>query len=119
MTERSAQVWFGERLVGNLRADDHHELYFQYAKTWLEQKPFAISITLPLTTDENLAHPFFSGLLPEGGARERLCREKGIDPRDDVGLLFAIGEDCAGALSIISADRNNKSRELAEPLSLS
>jgi serine/threonine-protein kinase HipA len=38
--------------------------------------------------------------LPEGGARERVCREKGIDTRDDVGLLFAIGEDCAGALSI-------------------
>ncbi len=42
-----------------------------------------------------------AGLLPEAGVRERLCHQRGIDNRDDAGLLFAMGEYCAGALSII------------------
>ena len=49
------------------------------------------------------AHAFFAGLLPEGGTRQRICRQRGIAPEDDAGLLFAIGEDCAGALSVLPA----------------
>lgn len=51
-----------------------------------------MTISLPLTDQETYAHPFFSGLLPEGGVRQRLCRQLGIDSRDDVGLLFAVGK---------------------------
>ena len=101
MNNRTAQVWYEDRLVGRLRVDDNHELYLTYNSDWLNRDPFPISISLPLTDQETLAHPFFSGLLPEASVRERLCREKGIDVRDDAGLLFAIGEDCAGALSIV------------------
>ncbi|OGT35330.1 MAG: hypothetical protein A2W28_03460 [Gammaproteobacteria bacterium RBG_16_51_14] len=49
------------------------------------------------------AHAFFEGLLPEGKVRQRICRQLGISLDDDAGLLFAIGEDCAGALSILPA----------------
>lgn len=102
MPNRSAQVWYDDRRVGTLR-DEQRELYFTYDEEWLNGKDvFPISINLPLTGKETYAHPFFSGLLPEGGARERICRQRGIDIRDDVGLLFAIGEDCAGAMSIVS-----------------
>jgi len=101
--ERKAQVWYEDQLVGSLREDAHHELNFTYDNGWLtSEDAFPISISLPFSDQELYAHPFFSGLLPEANVRARICREKGIDQRDDAGLLFAIGEDCAGALSIVS-----------------
>lgn len=103
MSERNAQVWYEDQLVGTLREDTHHELNLTYDKGWLANKnAFPISINLPFSDQELYAHPFFSGLLPEASVRARICREKGLDQRDDAGLLFAIGEDCAGALSIVS-----------------
>ena len=116
MSSRTAQVWYEDRLVGTLRVDDNHELYLTYNSDWLNRDPFPISISLPLTDQETLAHPFFSGLLPEASVRERLCREKGIDVRDDAGLLFAIGEDCAGALSIVPNQVLSENQPPATPL---
>ena len=116
MSNRTAQVWYEDQLVGTLRADDNHELYLTYSSDWLNGDPFPISISLPLTDQETLAHPFFSGLLPEARVRERLCREKGIDVRDDAGLLFAIGEDCAGALSIVPDQVLSENQPPATPL---
>ena len=116
MSNRTAQVWYENRLVGTLRVDDNHELYLTYNSDWLNRDPFPISISLPLTDQETLAHPFFSGLLPESSVRERLCREKGIDVRDDAGLLFAIGEDCAGALSIVPDQVLSENQPAATPL---
>ena len=114
MSNRSAQVWYSDALVGTLE-ERERELYFSYAHEWLDsEKVFPISINLPLKEQEQLAHSFFSGLLPEGASRERLCREKGIDVRDDAGLLFAIGEDCAGALSIISESSAKETRSTRE-----
>jgi serine/threonine-protein kinase HipA len=110
MSNRTAQVWYADKLVGELREDDNHELYFTYASEWLNGSPFPVSISLPLTNQEAFAHPFFSGLLPEAGVRERLCQQKGIDNRDDAGLLFAIGEDCAGALSIVPNQLSSENR---------
>ncbi len=102
MTERRGGVWYGDRRVGEARAGDGGRLRFRYAAEWLDDG-FPISLTLPLSsgTDELDAHPFFEGLLPEGGARRRLCRQYRLSEDDDAGLLFAIGEDCAGALSIL------------------
>ncbi len=76
MNNRTAQVWYEDRLVGRLRVDDNHELYLTYDRDWLNRDPFPISICLPLTDQETLAHPFFSGLLPESSVRERLCQNQ-------------------------------------------
>ena len=102
MTPRRGHVWFETRRVGALRADEHGRLRFGYDPQWLEHG-FPVSITLPLSAGaaEVDAHPFFEGLLPEGGARRRLARQHRLDEHDDAGLLFAIGEDCAGALAIL------------------
>lgn len=106
MTDRHGAVWYGEQRVGTLREDDHHSLRFAYDHDWLEHGGFPISVHVPLSRgDEEVdAHAFFQGLLPEGRVRQRICRQIGIDPEDDAGLLFAIGEDCAGALSVLPAD---------------
>jgi len=100
---RSGAVWYGDRKVGSLRTGDRGSLRFAYDLDWLASDAFAVSISLPLEQGdaEVPAHGYFEGLLPEGRARQRICRQKGIGEDDDAGLLFAIGGDCAGALSIL------------------
>lgn len=106
MAERRGLVWYGNRRVGALREDDSHSLHFAYDPAWLADGGFPVSVLLPLSLGDREveAHGFFEGLLPEGPVRQRICRQLGIDFRDDTGLLLAIGEDCAGALSILPAD---------------
>jgi len=102
MRERHGSVRHEDRLVGRLRADTRGAIHFRYAPEWIEDG-FPISLRLPLDlgTQETNAHGFFQGLLPEGRSRQRICRRLRIEPDDDAGLLLAIGEDCAGALSIL------------------
>lgn len=47
---------------------------------------------------------FFDGLLPEGDTRQMLAYDLGLDPGDVIGLLAALGRDCAGALVILPDD---------------
>lgn len=106
MTARSAQVWWQSRCAGTVREDERGIMRFQYADDWLHRDGFPISISLPLhrADHEASAHSFFAGLLPEGATRQRICRQRGISQSDDMGLLLAIGGDCAGALSILPYD---------------
>lgn len=96
-------VWWGNQRVGTLREDQHRLLCFRYDRSWLERGGFAVSISLPvaLGEQEQDAHSYFSGLLPEGETRLRVCRQLGLNSDDDAGLLLAIGGDCAGALSVL------------------
>jgi serine/threonine-protein kinase HipA len=48
--------------------------------------------------------PFFSNLLPEGPLREYLARQAGVKPQDEFSLLWMLGKDLPGALSIRSTD---------------
>lgn len=106
MPARQGAAWYGNRRVGTVREDEKHTLRFAYVADWLDNGGFPVSINLPLSNgDEEVdAHAFFEGLLPEGKVRQRICRQRKIAIEDDAGLLFAIGEDCAGALSILPDD---------------
>jgi serine/threonine-protein kinase HipA len=67
----------------------------------------ALSVRLPpreAPYDDAECRSFFTNLLPEGGWRQALCRQLGVAPDDDFGLLRAIGTDCAGAV-VLSPDR--------------
>ena len=103
-------VWYGERLVGNLQRNATNQVGFQYCDEWLRDKNgFAVSVSLPLRSDPYqpegaIAHRFFANLLPEERVRERVVRDLNI-PDSDFDLLRAIGGECAGALSILPEDR--------------
>ncbi len=106
MAERRGSVWYGTRRVGSLRESADHELLFAYDASWLNTGGFPISLRIPLSLGEAEvdAHTFFAGLLPEGQVRQRVARQLGVANEDDVGLLFALGADNAGAFHIMFGD---------------
>lgn len=48
--------------------------------------------------------PFFSNLLPEGPLREYLAKKAGVSPRREFFLLWMLGRDLPGAVTINPAD---------------
>jgi serine/threonine-protein kinase HipA len=101
-------VWHAGRPVGELWRDGQDRIGFAYHADWLEQG-FPVGRILPLRSEafapaEGQAHAWFSNLLPEGAARERVVRNLKLAD-DDFSLLRAIGGDCAGALNILPTDQ--------------
>lgn len=60
---------------------------------------------------------FFDGLLPEGEARRMIAYDFEVDEHDVLGLLRAIGRDCAGALVIIPEGEMLEEEGFPEPIS--
>ncbi|MCB9892158.1 MAG: type II toxin-antitoxin system HipA family toxin [Planctomycetes bacterium] len=76
---------------------------FRYEEDW-RRAGFALSHSLPLDGawgDLPQVPSFFVNLLPEGRVREVICRQLGLSVDNDFGLLRAIGQECAGALSLV------------------
>lgn len=57
-----------------------------------------------LRTTRTRVPPFFSNLLPEGALREYLAKKAGIDPQREFFLLWVLGRDLPGALTISPTD---------------
>jgi serine/threonine-protein kinase HipA len=99
--------------VGVLASEDGQSFEFSYSPEWVERhraKPYGliISLNLPLIDDtygDDVAGPYFRGLLPESAqTRRSLAEYLEIAEDDDFDLLLALGKDCAGAVSIVSPD---------------
>ena len=113
-------VWYETRLVGHLWRDSRDRLGFVYDSKWVESG-FPLSRSLPLQEgdfdpDTGIAHAWFSNLLPEGQARDRVARWLGI-PDSDFALLREIGGDCAGALSLLPVEHDPQTDGDYQPLS--
>lgn len=91
---------FSPELIGVL-ADDGS---FTYAEAYLSgPAPRAVSFSLPLRSEsypEELASPYFKGLLPEGEALAKLAHLTGYRPTDYLRLLATCGLDCVGDIVI-------------------
>ncbi len=99
---KSLRVFFKNYLIGTI-TEDQVGIGFQYSDSWLQfEKKFAISHSLPLSSQFYLAEgeDFFGNLLPEGAVRDSLCKKLGISIDNDIALLERIGHECAGALVI-------------------
>ncbi len=110
----SASVRLYGRHIGDLEADREGKLSFRYSAEWLagisEREPFthALSMSMP-PREETYGHleagPFFDGLLPDNPtARRALASHFQIDVSDDFNLLFELGRECPGAVTIVPAD---------------
>jgi serine/threonine-protein kinase HipA len=104
MESNTLAVWLFNHLVGYLSLDKG-KLSFCYTSDWLSDiHAQPLSHSLPLQEkvfDDNLARPFFSGLLPEGRPRRLIAKEFHISLQNDFSLLDIIGGECAGAVSFI------------------
>jgi serine/threonine-protein kinase HipA len=105
MANRNLLVYFHDELVGRLDEDANAALSFTYDADYVAQ-PYAkpLSQSLPVIAesfDHWQTRPFFSGLLPEGAARERVAKYFGVSERNDFSLLEEIGGECAGAVTLL------------------
>jgi HipA-like protein len=113
-------VWFEDRLVGYLWRNPIGAIGFRYEPEWINTGGFAVSLTLPLaaedfSAEDSVAHRFFANLLPEGGVRGHIVRDLKIS-NSDFDLLRAIGGECAGAISILSVEREPSEDRSYRPL---
>ncbi|WP_298388011.1 HipA domain-containing protein [Ferrimicrobium sp.] len=96
------EVWLDGKHVAML-SENRRQLTMVYTG---EAHPIGaplVSIAMPVSArryPDTKVRAFFHGLLPEGEARRMLAYDFGLDESDDMGLLGALGKDCAGALVI-------------------
>lgn len=101
---RLLDVYLHEKKAGKLQQASNGQLSFTYNPDYLIESNQAISISMPLTEapySDNIARPYFSGLLPDEHARKRLAAALGVSAENPFKLLEIIGGECAGALSLI------------------
>lgn len=108
-------VYFGQVKAGALSQDEGGAISYVYDSDYLAgQEARAISFSMPLQEapcPDRVARPFFSGLLPDEAARQRLAGALGISAGNAFGLLEVIGGECAGALSLYPAGQTPPSSD--------
>ncbi|MEM6675920.1 MAG: type II toxin-antitoxin system HipA family toxin [Planctomycetota bacterium] len=116
---RALDVFLHGDSVGRLVQDDSGRLSFTYASAWVESCGAPLSLSLPVRTESfehRSSEPFFGGLLPEEGVRERVARYLGVTARNDFALLERIGGECAGAVALFPEGEAPPSSEADAPL---
>ncbi|MBN9548080.1 MAG: HipA domain-containing protein [Alphaproteobacteria bacterium] len=94
--------------VGVLARDGNGAVAFAYRPRYLaDPDAVALSLSLPLTDEpygDVAARPFFDNLLQErDSALADIMAREGLARDDIAGLLYHLGKDCAGALSVLPA----------------
>jgi serine/threonine-protein kinase HipA len=105
--KRTLDVYLHQRLIGQLIQDEHGQMMFDYAGSWLKN-PDAVPLShsLPLRKERftrNECRGFFGGVLPEESQREIIAKNLGISAKNDFAMLEQIGGECAGAVTFIRA----------------
>ena len=118
-------VWlYGAQVA--LIDEERHRLRLTYSAEALSRYPLGtplLSLVLPVQPErhsDRVVRPFLDGLLPEGQSRLAIAYDFDLPASDTLGLLRAIGRDCAGALVIQPANEPTPppdSARRAEPLS--
>ncbi len=120
---KTLDIYFQEKIVGQLIQDEQGDMNFTYATSWLEDpNAIRISCSLPLqkdTFERKDCYAFFGGILPEENQRKLIAKNLGISANNDFSMLEKIGGECAGALSFIPAGekinpQNNDYHELTD-----
>lgn len=94
--------------VGVLARDDNGAVAFAYRPDYAgNPNAMPLSLSMPLTDEaygDVATRPFFDNLLQErDGALTEIMAREGLARDDIAGLLFHLGKDCAGAMSVLPA----------------
>jgi serine/threonine-protein kinase HipA len=108
MTELTTLL--GERRVGVLRRDRNGRVSFVYDDTWRRSGgAYPLSLSMPLAAAEHAhatVYTFLWGLLPDNErVLERWAKQFQVSARNAFSLLAHVGEDCAGAVRFVDANR--------------
>lgn len=128
MTEvHSLHVLLHGEPVGTLNFLPGEQTFFVFHQSYIEN--FRRSV-LSLSFKNRLGHlitdikptriqvpPFFSNLLPEGHLRDYLAKRAGVHPKREFFLLWILGHDLPGAMTIEPVDRNKKLAETDHEIS--
>lgn len=90
-----------EEPIGLLRRHSEGNMSFEYA---IDDPRCRISISMPVRDKrygDSITRGFFSNLLFENTQRDQAMQKHGLDFEDIVGLLFHLGRDCPGAISVV------------------
>ena len=102
-------VYFGRSKAGALSQQESGALSYVYDPDYLKiTDARSISFSMPLRErafEDRVVRPFFSGLLPDETARQKLAGALGVSAGNAFGLLEIIGGECAGALSFYPAGK--------------
>ncbi len=113
--KKTLDVYLHSYLVGQLIQDEHGQMVFDYAETWLAN-PTAIPLShsLPLRKERfnrRECRGFFAGILPEESKRDIIAKNLGISAKNDFSMLEQIGGECAGAVTFIPAGESLPERD--------
>jgi serine/threonine-protein kinase HipA len=102
---RSAKVYVNDDLAGILVETTEGEFQFQYENLYLSgTSKLPVSLTLPKRKEayhSKVLFSFFDGLIPEGWLLDIAIKSWKINPRDRMGLLLHLCQDCIGNVHII------------------
>ena len=120
--------------IGTLGTDDNGGLRFRYspdhihrsANTPAGNHQLSLRLPVPAQVDENHwfddheCGPFFAGLLPDNKLTRRklaliLSKDHDVAADDEFAMLFALGKDCAGAVSIAPTGAAEIPEDTADP----
>lgn len=92
--------------IGQLSSTDRGAVAFAYGEDYLRQHEVVpLSLSLPLDGSpfgDVATRAFFDNLLQERGtARADIAARYGLDNDDIVGILYHLGRDCTGAVSVL------------------
>src|SRR5690606_21185504 len=92
--------------IGTLRSNEYGATEFAYAEPYMSRPDaLTLSVSLPLQTDsfdDFATRAYFDNLLQERDtARADIIAKYQLSNDDIVGILFHLGRDCAGAVSVL------------------
>ena len=105
-------VYYKDRFAGVVRQEPGERVSFTYDESYLASGQPAIAHTLPLRAGPYISQsglpPFFDNLVAEGWMEDAQTRLLGKRRASRFELLLAFGQDCAGAVSIIDPDPQDR-----------
>ena len=99
---RGGRVYYQNQLAGII-SEEEDGYVFVYEVTYLKNNHLSVSLTLPLREaayKSKILFPFFDGLIPEGWLLDIAVLNWKLNPRDRMGLLLTVCQDCLGAVSV-------------------
>lgn len=105
-------VYYKNHFAGVVRQEPGERVSFTYDESYLASGHPAIAHTLPLRAGPYISQsglpPFFDNLVAEGWMEDAQTRLLGKRRASRFELLLAFGQDCAGAVSIIDPDPQDR-----------